>query len=79
MDEKKEDGSCGKGCGLHCGCCVCKAIKGVLLLLLGGTIGFFIGRGCGGGRRMCPVSDAAMTHAQSAPTPAATPAPKKTK
>ncbi len=76
-DEKKEDGSCGKGgCGLHCGCCACKAIKGLVLLLIGGVIGYGIGH-CGHGHRMmCPVTTAASAP-ESAPMPAA--APKKAK
>lgn len=77
MDEKKEDGSCGTSCGS----CVCKAIKAVILLLIGGAIGFFIGRGCGAGRRMCSLSEAPATQMESAQTPLPTPAPvpKKTK
>ncbi|MBI4371408.1 MAG: hypothetical protein HY552_03825 [Elusimicrobia bacterium] len=55
MEDKKDDGTCGKGgCGLRCGCCACKAVKAAALLLIGGGIGFAIGRGCLGGK-MCPL------------------------
>ena len=83
-DEKKEEGSCGSkaGCGMHCGCCVCKAIKGLALLLIGGVIGFGIAN-CHSRRmywkhRMCPMeTTAAPAQPESAPMPAA--APKKAK
>jgi hypothetical protein len=59
MEEKKENGkeeTCGKGgCGIHCGCCACKAIKAVVLLLIGGVVGFMLGHSCRGGR-MCVMS-----------------------
>lgn len=65
MDEKKEEG---KGsCGMSCGCCGCKAIKALVLLLLGGVIGFLIGH-C---HRMCATSQAAVSApAAEAPAPA---------
>jgi hypothetical protein len=38
MEEKKDDAACGTGgkggCGVHCGCCACKAIKGLVLVLI---------------------------------------------
>ena len=74
MDDKKEDGKCGKGCGLQCGCCTCKAIKGVVLRLIGGALGFWIGR-CGG-HRMCAVPSSYSTPADTAPM-APAPAPSK--
>ena len=75
MEEKKEEGNGGKVCcGIHCSCCTCKAIKGLVLLLIGGAIGFGIGR-CGS--RMCPMPTAASVQSDSAPMPAA--APKKAK
>ena len=80
MDEKKEEGACGSkggGCGLHCGCCACKAIKGLVLLLIGGAIGYGIGHGCRSHRMMCPVSIGAPMQSESAAMPAAI--PKKAK
>lgn len=77
MEEKKELGTCGKGgCGIHCGCCTCKAIKGLVLLLIGGATGFGIAR-CG--NRMCPMSTATSVQSESAAMPAATVAPQKAK
>jgi hypothetical protein len=92
MDDKKEekkvegttDACVSKGgCGMHCGCCACKAIKGLVLLLIGGFIGFGIAhcylrhswmhRMC----RTCPMETAAPAQSESAPMPTA--APKKGK
>jgi|GEM_PF-2530202 len=81
MEEKKEEGAaCGKGgCGIHCGCCVCKAIKALVLLLIGGVIGFLLGRCCGG-HRMCAMAPAAASApAADASAPATTPAPAPAK
>lgn len=71
-DGKKDEGSCGKGgCGLHCGCCACKAIKGLVLLLIGGVIGYCVGHCHHGRRMMCPVEAAAPAQSESAPMPTA--------
>jgi hypothetical protein len=79
MDEKKEEGTCGKGgCGVHCGCCVCKAIKGLVLLLIGGVIGFFIGRCCGR-HGMCPMPASASAPAAGAATTVEAAIPRKAK
>ena len=78
MEDKKEEGTCGKGgCGIHCGCCTCKAIKAAALLLIGGAIGFGIAR-CGS-RQMCPMPAAVSMQMENTPTAAATAAPKKVK
>jgi hypothetical protein len=70
MEEKKE-GACAKsGCGLKCSCCTCKAVRTALTLLVGAAIGFFLGRGCGGGgggRAHCPMSGHAMGAQAGAP------------
>ena len=66
-EEKKEDG---KSCctkSFTCCCCACKAIKAIVLLIVGGVIGFFAGRHCG----MCPMKS--MT-APATTAPASTPA-----
>ncbi len=78
MEEKKEEGTCGKGCGIRCGCCTCKAIKGLGLLVIGGAIGYGIAR-CGSHRMMCPMTSAATMQSESAPVSATTAAPKKAK
>ena len=58
MEEKKEEGTCGKGgCGLKCCCCVCKAVKALVLLLIGIGIGFCLARCCRH-RSYCPVKGA---------------------
>ena len=50
-----ENKSEGKGCCTSTSkCCGCKAVAAVVLLLVGGIIGFFCGRRCG--MKMCPVS-----------------------
>lgn len=75
MEEKKE----GAGCGLKCGCCTCKTVRGAVLLILGGVIGFFIGR-CGSMSRMCPMPAAgSAAQYQSAPAAAPAAAAKKAK
>ena len=86
MDDKKEEGTTGAcaskgGCGMHCGCCGCKAIKGLVLLLIGGFIGYGIGH-CQHSRwmhrTMCPMmTPAAPAQSESAAMPTA--APKKGK
>ncbi len=79
-DEMKEAGSCAKGgCGLRCGCCACRAIKGLALLLIGGAIGYGIGHSQHRrwARRMCPMEVAAPAQSESAPAPTAV--PKKSK
>jgi hypothetical protein len=80
MEEKKEEGTCGSkgGCGMRCGCCACKAIKGLLLLLIGGAIGFGIAHCCHS-RRMCRMEQAAAAQSESAPMPAAAATAKKIK
>ena len=79
MEEKTEGGTHGKdGCGMRCGCCGCSAIRALVLLLIGGAIGFGISRSCRG-QRMCSVETAASMQPESAHTPAATAAPKKAK
>jgi hypothetical protein len=70
MEEKKEEGTCAKGgCGARCGCCACKAIKALVLLLVGSAIGFVIGRCCGH-RGMCPTAVPAVSAPPAAPAPA---------
>jgi hypothetical protein len=53
------DSKCGcgsGGCSQHRGCCWGKAAMALLLLLLGGAGGYFLGRGCGAHRMaMCPM------------------------
>ena len=79
MDEKKEDGTCAKGaCGMKCGCCACKAVKAVVLLLIGGVIGFLIGRCCGHSR-MCAMAQPVVSAPADAAAPAPAAAPKKAK
>lgn len=68
MQEKDAKGSC---CGVSCGCCVCKTVKGLLLLLVGGVLGFCVGRGCK--TNICPVPAAVS---ESAPASAPAKAPK---
>ena len=69
-DAKTAEGSCGKGgCGMHCGCCACKAIKGLILLLIGGVVGYWIGHCCHA-RRMCRM-ESAPAQAESAAMPEA--------
>lgn len=71
MEEKKEE------CKTGCGCCCGKAIKALVLLLLGGVIGFLMGRS-GWHRGYCPLS----SHGDSTydmPAPAAAPAPQAVK
>jgi hypothetical protein len=83
MEEKKDEAAVGGGakgcCGVHCGCCACKAIKGLVLILIGAAIGFGIGRcfhrGCH--RGMCRMESGAAERSENAEMPAA--APKKTK
>ena len=85
MEEKKEEGTCGSkgGCGIHCGCCACKTIKGLVLLLIGGVIGFGIAHCCRRHSwrhrmcRTCPMETVAPVQSESAPMPAM--APKKAK
>lgn len=64
--EPQENKDEGKAC---CGCgkskCCCKAVMALVLLLVGGAIGFFCGRHCGA--KMCPVSPAASAPAAPAP------------
>jgi hypothetical protein len=80
-DEKKEDGTCVKGgCGIHCGCCACKMIKGLVLLLIGVGIGFCIAH-CHSHRMygMYRMERAASAQAESAPMPDETAPLKKAK
>ncbi|MBI4061732.1 MAG: hypothetical protein HY403_09905 [Elusimicrobia bacterium] len=76
MDDKdKKEGTC----GLKCCCCTCKAIRGALVLVLGGVIGYMAGR-CGGARRMCPMPEGGSSmHHADAPAAAPAEAVKKTK
>lgn len=80
-EQKKEEGACGSkggGCGLHCGCCCCKTIKALALVLIGGAIGYAIGHGCFGHRMsMCHVPAAAAVQVEAVPRTTA--APKKAK
>ncbi len=72
MEGKKAEGTCGQGgCGIHCGCCACKAIKGLVLLLIGVAIGYGIAHCCRG-RRVCRTEGAVA--AQEATPPPAAPA-----
>ena len=63
-DEKGEKDCCsGKGCSCGCcsgggrggkGCCGCKAVAALVLLVVGGLIGFFVGHHCS----TCPLKAA---------------------
>ncbi len=72
MDKKDEkddkEGCCGSGCGCgHHRCCGGKLALVLVLLLIGGLIGYGIGH-CGGGRwAHCPISGSSMGVAQTAP------------
>lgn len=48
-----------KGCCRKDHCCGCKAVAALVLLLVGGTVGFFMGSHCG--RGMCPLAPAAQS------------------
>ena len=61
-EEKKEEG---KSCCSKGGCC-CKAFKTIVLLVIGGIAGFFMGRHCGSG--MCPMRSM-IAPAATAPSP----------
>ncbi len=74
MDKKDEKGdkeSCctsESGCGCGRRCCGGKAALVLVLLLIGGLIGYGIGH-CGGGRwAHCPFSAAPMGAPQATPT-----------
>jgi hypothetical protein len=74
-DIKEESGkgcSCGSGggcgCGSGCRCCGGKAIKALVLLLVGGILGYLVGGHCAGYRSMCPM--AGMTSSAPANPPA---------
>jgi hypothetical protein len=58
-EQKDEKGSgCKDGCGCGRGCCAGKAAFALVLLLIGGLIGFAIGHRCGGYHCMvspCPM------------------------
>jgi hypothetical protein len=57
QDAKTEKESCcssGKGCGCGKGCCAGKAAFALILLLIGGLIGYFVGH-CGMHRGYCPM------------------------
>jgi hypothetical protein len=69
-DEKgdKEEGCCGSGCGCGRHCCGGKAALVLVLLLIGGLIGYAIGH-CHSGRwAHCPYSGAPMSAPQETPT-----------
>ena len=71
MEEKKEDGKCGRGgCGIHCGCCVCKMVKAGVILVIGAAIGYAFGQ-CRS-RRMCSVYSESHMQMESVPMDAAT-------
>jgi len=63
-DKKIEGESCcsTKGCGSGCGGCGSKMIMALVLLLLGGVIGYLMGAHCRMGRGMmgCPMSTTMM-------------------
>ena len=78
MEEKKADETCGKGsCGMRCGCCTCKAIKGIVLLLIGGAIGFGLAH-CRS-LRMCPMSTTTTVKSESVQLPNEMVTPQKSK
>ena len=53
--EPKQEGEHEKTCcSSGCRCCCAKAIGALILLLLGGLIGYLAGH-CGSVKRMCPV------------------------
>jgi hypothetical protein len=65
MKAGDNQGSCGCGagaakcpCGSNKCCCKCikKAICSLVLLLLGGVIGYFMGTHCCAKRMMCPMA-----------------------
>ncbi len=64
MESNKEEGCCSSGSG-KC-CCYGKAVKALILLLIGGVIGYFFGH-CGGMRRGCPMSGMMTPPAATAP------------
>ena len=65
----KEDGEKDSCCsGVKCGCCVSKCIKAVVLLLLGGVIGYILGGHCAYKKGMCPVSGMSMTAPPNPPS-----------
>ncbi len=79
MEQKKEGGCC----GIRCGCCVCQGMKALVMLIIGGVIGFFAAKCCMM-RKMCMLKgdqaqmESAAPAAPAAPAAKATP-PKKTK
>jgi hypothetical protein len=50
-----EGGGCGKGCG-----CACKLIAALVLLLLGGIIGYLAGSRCSMMKAACPMAPMSM-------------------
>jgi hypothetical protein len=55
--EDEAKGGCCSGAGCHC-CCAGKAIKALVLVLLGGILGYFVGGHCAKGS--CPMSHMTM-------------------
>jgi hypothetical protein len=64
----KEEGGTEGGCGSGCKCCGGKAIKALVLLLVGGLVGYCLGSHCMG-KKMCPMgmSSDKMMSAPAAP------------
>jgi hypothetical protein len=60
MAEMKEESGKSCSCGGGCGCCGGKAIKALVLLLVGGILGYLVGAHCAG-RSMCPMSGMTMS------------------
>lgn len=67
--ENKDDG---KGCCAKGKCCGCKAVAGLVLLLVGGIAGWFAGRHCA----TCPAKTEAAPAASAPAAPAPAPAKK---
>jgi hypothetical protein len=66
-DEKDDKECCGSGCGCGRHCCGGKLALVLVLLLIGGLIGYGIGH-CGGGRwARCPFASAPMGAPQTTP------------
>lgn len=62
-EELKQDGDkSGKSCcSSGCGCCGGKALKALILLLVGGVLGYLVGGHCAYRKGMCPISNTMMT------------------
>ena len=66
--DAKDGKCCTGGASNSCGCKTsgCKSIMAIVLLLIGGIVGYLMGSHCSGYKSMCPMSMAPMA-GQSAP------------